>query len=69
MDAILDSETERFISAYPYIFKYSCNCDSLHDFVLDAGILSSPEHLPVTELYYGDSGERFSWILYQLGHL
>jgi len=25
--------------------------------------------LPVTELHYGGSGERFSWILYELGFL
>ena len=36
---------------------------------MDDGILSNSDQLPVTELRYGGSGERISWIIYQLGHL
>ena len=43
--------------------------DSLHDVNVDHGILSNSAQLPVTQLNYGGSADRFSWVLYQLGFL
>ena len=36
---------------------------------IDDGILSNLDQLPVTQLNYGESDNRFSWILYKLGYL
>jgi len=36
---------------------------------IDEGILTSKEQLPVTQLNYGGSADRFSWILYRLDYL
>ena len=36
---------------------------------VDSGVLSNKSQLPVTQLSYGGSENRFSWISYQLGYL
>jgi len=36
---------------------------------IDEGTLTNKAQLPVTSLNYGDSYDRFSWVLYQLGFL
>ena len=45
-----------------------CNCDDRENNV-DVGILSSRQQLPVTQLAYGASHRRHSWIHYTLGDL
>ena len=44
-----------------------CNCDARDDANVDFGVLSSRDQLPVMELAYGDSQNRYSWIHYILG--
>ena len=46
-----------------------CNCDSLDSNNVDVGVLTNMDQLPVTQLNYGDSQERVSWIEYELGPL
>ena len=46
-----------------------CNCDSLDSTNIDIGILTNMDQLPVTQLNYGDSQDRISWIEYELGPL
>ena len=46
-----------------------CNCDSLDTENVDVGLLTNMDQLPVTQLNYGDSEERVSWIEYDLGPL
>ena len=36
---------------------------------IDEGFLTNKNQLPLTQLNYGGSSNRFSWILYQVGHL
>ena len=43
-----------------------CSCDD-RDVNSDTGILSSRDQLPVTQLAYGDSNHRYSFIHYALG--
>ena len=50
-------------------FQYLCNCDASRDMVIDQGILTNKDQLPVTSLNYGGSDNRFSWVLYKLGFL
>ena len=45
-----------------------CNCDDRENNV-DVGILSSRDQLPVTQLAYGASNHRYSFIRYTLGDL
>ena len=45
-----------------------CNCDDRENNV-DVGILTSRDQLPVTQLAYGASNHRYSWIHYTLGDL
>ena len=45
-----------------------CNCDDRENNV-DVGILSSRDQLPVTQLAYGASNHRYSFIHYTLGDL
>ena len=45
-----------------------CNCDD-RDIGTDVGILSSRDQLPVTQLAFGDSEHRYSFIHYTLGDL
>ena len=45
-----------------------CNCDD-RETNTDIGILSSREQLPVTQLAYGASDHRYSFIQYSLGDL
>ena len=45
-----------------------CNCDD-RDVNNDVGILSSRDQLPVTQMAYGDSDHRYSFIHYALGDL
>ena len=45
-----------------------CNCDD-RDTNSDVGVLSSRDQLPVTQLAYGDSDHRYSFIHYELGDL
>ena len=51
-----------------YNDKNLCNCDD-RDINNDVGILSSRDQLPVTQLAYGDSDHRYSFIHYALGDL
>ena len=44
-----------------------CNCDARDNVNVDFGVLSSRDQLPVMELAYGDSQNRYSWIHYTLG--
>ena len=37
--------------------------------MVDEGILSNRDHLPVIQLKYGGSRERYSWLVYELGEL
>ena len=46
-----------------------CNCDARLDVNIDEGVLTSMDQLPVTQLNYGDSQARYSWIYYSLGQL
>ena len=46
-----------------------CNSDSLDSDNVDVGILTNMDQLPVTQLNYGDSQDRISWIEYNLGPL
>lgn len=46
-----------------------CNCDARLDVNIDEGVLTSMNQLPVTQLNYGDSQARYSWINYELGQL
>ena len=50
-------------------FQYFCNCDAAGEFDVDEGILSNKSQLPVVQLNYGDSLNRFSWIIYKLENL
>jgi len=51
-------------------FDGKCSCDDLmSDFTVDKGTLTNMKQLPVHELHYGDNLSRYSWILYDLGHL
>ena len=36
---------------------------------VDEGILTNMDQLPITQLNYGGSEERFSWILYKIDYL
>ena len=36
---------------------------------VDEGILTNMDQLPITQLNYGGSEERFSWILYKVDYL
>jgi len=49
--------------------KNNCNCDSQMEYSTDNGVISSLEHLPITEVYYGNAEHRFSWIDYHVGVL
>lgn len=46
-----------------------CNCDDLDSQNEDLGFLNNMEQIPVSELRYGDSLGRYSWIEYKLGPL
>ena len=54
------------IPSQPYD-RGECNCDARLDFNIDEGVLTSMNQLPVTQLNYGDSQARYSWIYYELG--
>ena len=43
-----------------------CNCDARASANVDHGTLRSLDQLPVMELAYGDSQDRYSWIQYTL---
>ena len=45
-----------------------CNCDD-RETNTDVGLLTSREQLPVTQLAYGASDHRYSFIHYSLGDL
>ena len=46
-----------------------CNCDDMNSADVDSGLLTNKNHLPVSQLNYGDSAGRYSWIEYELGPL
>ena len=56
------------IPSQPYE-RGECNCDARLDVNIDEGVLTSMNQLPVTQLNYGDSQARYSWINYELGQL
>jgi len=50
-------------------FQGACNCDAGGPANIDEGRLTNKKQLPVTQLNYGGSEARFSWILYKLDYL
>ena len=46
-----------------------CNCDDMNSADIDSGVLTNMKELPVSQLNYGDSAGRWSWIEYELGPL
>ena len=63
------SESECDANHNPIGTETYCNCDSLDSNNVDIGILTNMDQLPVTQLNYGDSQDRISWIQYDLGPL
>ena len=63
------SESECDANHNPIGTDTYCNCDSLDSENVDVGILTNMDQLPVTQLNYGDSQDRISWIEYNLGPL
>ena len=62
-----ESDSECDANNNPIGTKTYCNCDSLDNENVDVGLLTNMDQLPVTQLNYGDSQGRQSWIQYELG--
>ena len=66
---MLDNSGKGFGCSSVHSDDWLCNCDDLGENNVDEGLLSNKDQLPVTQLNYGDSESRYSWIFYSLGSL